>query len=328
MTRKLGPGPGGGDGARRGGWQPTSTVSWAATRLRPGLLDRTSAQALAGVRGACTGLHREGLRRRATGESAGAGRWLAAVLACGEEAVLSHGSAAALWGMAARPTRTVVERNRSRGPPVSPGTERHPAPPLQASRPSEGTIRDDIPVTTVARTLFDFAEVVDFQRLRAGLGKTGSRLQPPPSGRRWRENSSTDTAVTPYGRSAGFSARSPPPRHHPLIAGGPLRRLLPGRTRPARAATNVVVLGHEVDALWPAAAPDRRARQPRIPRPRRGVRARQRLRDARHLVSRLPHRPRHPPPPRQRTQKPRQRAPPSPGARPEPDPRTWITGSY
>src|SRR5215211_2770942 len=33
------------------------------------------------------------------------GRWMAAVLACGEGAVLSHRSAAALWGMLGRPRR-------------------------------------------------------------------------------------------------------------------------------------------------------------------------------------------------------------------------------
>ena len=38
-----------------------------------------------------------------------------------------------------------------------------------------------------------------------------------------------------------------------LAARGPLRRLLPRVTASRRAATNVDVLGHEVDALWPAA---------------------------------------------------------------------------
>ncbi len=32
------------------------------------------------------------------------GRWMAAVLSCGREAVLSHGSAAALWGMGSERT--------------------------------------------------------------------------------------------------------------------------------------------------------------------------------------------------------------------------------
>ncbi|HEX6752360.1 MAG TPA: type IV toxin-antitoxin system AbiEi family antitoxin domain-containing protein, partial [Solirubrobacterales bacterium] len=79
-------------------------------------------------------------------------RWLAAVLASGPGAVLSHFSAAALWGV--RPTsRTQIDvttRHRSRSSPV---IRRH----LAALPDDERTAVDGIPVTTVPRTVFDLA---------------------------------------------------------------------------------------------------------------------------------------------------------------------------
>jgi hypothetical protein len=38
------------------------------------------------------------------------GRWMAAVLACGDESVLSHRSAAALWGIGREASGTLVWR--------------------------------------------------------------------------------------------------------------------------------------------------------------------------------------------------------------------------
>jgi hypothetical protein len=81
------------------------------------------------------------------------GAYLAAVLTCGDEAVLSHRSAAALWGM--RPTATpsidvTVSRAsgvRSRGRIVV----------HRPRRPAETAILDGIPVTTPGRTLADLA---------------------------------------------------------------------------------------------------------------------------------------------------------------------------
>jgi predicted transcriptional regulator of viral defense system/very-short-patch-repair endonuclease len=79
-------------------------------------------------------------------------RWMAAVLFCGEGAVLSHRSAAALWGIrgsagatihvtssAKAHSRGVIQRHYSRLPD------------------DETTIEDGIPVTSVPRTIFDLA---------------------------------------------------------------------------------------------------------------------------------------------------------------------------
>jgi len=101
------------------------------------------------------------------------GRWMAAVLACGEVAVLSHGSAASLWGLlkpiegpvhvsvpstSGRSTRRGIHIHRApslAGPPPSPSSL-----PIRGGRRGRSpatltTYRDNIPVTTVVRTIED-----------------------------------------------------------------------------------------------------------------------------------------------------------------------------
>jgi very-short-patch-repair endonuclease len=109
------------------------------------------------------------------------GRWLAAVLACGEGAVLSHRSAAALWGIrryTGKPEVTAPHAHR-RGSLIVVSRS--------AITPAECTVHRGIPCTTPERTLIDFATVaqpheidravreaeflriVDFARLEAML---------------------------------------------------------------------------------------------------------------------------------------------------------------
>jgi hypothetical protein len=81
------------------------------------------------------------------------GRWLAAVLACGDGAVLSHRSAAAHWGM--RPTsapKVDVTVPRTSGVRSSARIAVH-----RPRDPAERLVRDGIPVTTPGRTLADLA---------------------------------------------------------------------------------------------------------------------------------------------------------------------------
>ncbi len=75
---------------------------------------------------------------------------MAAVLACGEGAVLSHRSAAALWGIRNPMSRAIEVTTSSKSRPGS-GIQRHFAI-LPADEVAE---RDGIPVTTVPRTIFD-----------------------------------------------------------------------------------------------------------------------------------------------------------------------------
>jgi hypothetical protein len=82
-------------------------------------------------------------------------RWLAAVLALGDGALLSHVSAAALWGL--RPSasaRIHVTVPTSAGHPHRGDIVVHRSRTIGAA---DGRKRDAIPVTSVARTLFDIA---------------------------------------------------------------------------------------------------------------------------------------------------------------------------
>jgi hypothetical protein len=86
-----------------------------------------------------------------------AGRWMAAVLAGGPGAVLSHRSAAALWELrppSAGAVDILLAGRHKRGPR---GVTVHRTRRLTAH---ELTSKDGIPVTTAARTLLDLAEAV------------------------------------------------------------------------------------------------------------------------------------------------------------------------
>lgn len=89
---------------------------------------------------------------------------MAAVLACGSGAVLSHRSAATLWGIRDHASRaievTTPSKSRSRG-----SIQRH----FSALPADEMTTHDQIPVTTVPRTLFDLAAVSSIDTVEHAL---------------------------------------------------------------------------------------------------------------------------------------------------------------
>jgi very-short-patch-repair endonuclease len=92
------------------------------------------------------------------------GRWLAAVLASGVHAVLSHWSAAALWAI--RPnSRTVVDVTAPGKSRSWDGVKRH----HKALPPDETTSVDHIPVTTVPRTILDLAATQSVELVSALL---------------------------------------------------------------------------------------------------------------------------------------------------------------
>jgi Protein of unknown function (DUF559)/Transcriptional regulator, AbiEi antitoxin len=86
------------------------------------------------------------------------GHWMAAVLAYGPNAVLSHRSAAALHGIRPdnRPKTDVTVPGRSAR--SRPRIDVHASTTLE---PTDVTIIDGIPCTSLARTLLDLADVVD-----------------------------------------------------------------------------------------------------------------------------------------------------------------------
>ncbi len=93
------------------------------------------------------------------------GRWLAAVLAAGPRAVLSHLSAAALWGMLAADPAVVHVSCRARRSSRD-GIRVHHAGDL-----TRGDVRVEraVPVTSPARTFLDIAAMVGERRLRGAL---------------------------------------------------------------------------------------------------------------------------------------------------------------
>jgi very-short-patch-repair endonuclease len=80
------------------------------------------------------------------------GVWMAAVLAAGPKAVLSHHSAAALWGLRGYSERA-VEVTAPRKSTSSRQIRRH----YSLLPADEVSVREGIPVTTVPRTIFDLA---------------------------------------------------------------------------------------------------------------------------------------------------------------------------
>jgi hypothetical protein len=172
------------------------------------------------------------------------GQWMAAVLAHGDEAVLSHRSAGALWGIV-----------RPRGPvDVTSWSGRHGRKGIKLHRVAladdERTVRDRIPTTRVARTILDLAGVLDATQL-ARAWEEADRLG-------LLELAAVATAYERAGRRKGIGAvrrllseaRAPQIRRSPLE--DRFRAFCEERGLPEH-ASNVVVLGHEVDAVWPGA---------------------------------------------------------------------------
>jgi very-short-patch-repair endonuclease len=171
-------------------------------------------------------------------------RWLAAVLACGDGAALSHRSAAALWGLRAS--------GRERVDVTAPGSRglRDPLIDLHRARlePAEVTVHGGIPVTTVARTLGDLAGVVPGPALERALTQAESvglydhdALRAVSERFRGRRGA----------RALHAALRTPPAFTRSELEARMLA-LCDAYELP-RPHVNVRVCGHEVDFLWPAA---------------------------------------------------------------------------
>jgi hypothetical protein len=100
------------------------------------------------------------------------GRWMAAVLACGEGSALSHRSAAALWGIGAErggPVDVTVRRRRRCS---RPGISARSRPALVAE---DFTECRGIPITTPVRTLIDLATELGERRLERAVNEADKR---------------------------------------------------------------------------------------------------------------------------------------------------------
>jgi very-short-patch-repair endonuclease len=142
---------------------PAATRSAPWWRGKYGVVSRAQLRALGRSDGAVDGWVRSGRLHRihrgvyAVGHRAltDEGRWLAAVLACGPGAVLSHRSAAALWGIRPAPRKVEVTVGRSRRGTA--GVVVHRA---RSLPPGDVARRRGVPTTTLPRTIADLADVL------------------------------------------------------------------------------------------------------------------------------------------------------------------------
>ena len=107
------------------------------------------------------------------------GRWMAAVLACRPQAVLSHAAAGALWELRASEA-TIIDVTV----PGSGGRQRRKGLRVHRARRLEGqtTTKDGIPVTTPARTILDLAAKLDGRPLERLLDQAeNTRLTDLPT---------------------------------------------------------------------------------------------------------------------------------------------------
>jgi predicted transcriptional regulator of viral defense system/very-short-patch-repair endonuclease len=174
------------------------------------------------------------------------GRWMAAVLTCGRKAALSHRSAAALWGFldVAGPRVDVTAPDQSGA--VNRRIRHHR---VRRLPPEDATKLDAIPVTTVARTLFDLAEILDRSALeRAFEAAERAELLDLTAIELTMERNPGRRAHKPLSALLPSLSPAEPTRselerlfHRLCLLAG----LLPPQV-------NVLVEGFEVDAFWPA----------------------------------------------------------------------------
>jgi predicted transcriptional regulator of viral defense system len=138
-----------------------NAAAWALARRQHGVLTRRNLLALGFSQdaikhrlavGRLHPVHR-GIYAVGRPELTQEGRWTAAVLASGGDAVLSHGSAAALWGIG--PEWRLIEVSvRRRSWPRLNGVKVRSVPSLTDG---DVTVRRGIPITTPMRTVLDQA---------------------------------------------------------------------------------------------------------------------------------------------------------------------------
>lgn len=176
-------------------------------------------------------------------------REMAAVLACGERAVLSHVTASVAWGFVPAPATAA--------PPVDVTIRagwRAPGPRVRVHRcrtlaPDEITSRDGLPITTPERTLLDLATGVRGRELERALARadreglldrgTLERIMGRNPGRRGTRRL---RALLTDGVPPALTRSEAETRFLTLIRKARLRA----------PETNVIVRGHEVDFLWRA----------------------------------------------------------------------------
>lgn len=176
------------------------------------------------------------------------GEWLAAVLACGDGAALSHFSAGGLWELVRRPRRV-----GSVPVDVSLSVDRHlEGPRLRLHRPSylpdsDLTSHCGIPVTTPVRTLIDLATSLTLERVEAAVNAADKHKHVDPETLR--------RAIEPRSGQRGVPAlRKVLDRRTFALTDSDLERRFLRLARRAglpKPQTQVDLNGFRVDFFWP-----------------------------------------------------------------------------
>jgi hypothetical protein len=174
------------------------------------------------------------------------GTLIAALLACGDEAMVSHLSAAHWWGWWRTTPKDVDVTVPGRSRKGQDGINLHLVRTLDGR---DVTTRDGVRITAPPRTLLDLAEVLSLQRLRLVIDEADRRGQfhanklqellersPGRRGQKPLRTLLTDFETEPLLRSELEVLFKDLCDEHAL----------------PRPLTNVEVEGHEVDAFWPA----------------------------------------------------------------------------
>jgi len=170
------------------------------------------------------------------------GELMAAVLACGEGAVLSHESAAELWGIAPRRSRIEITVPRGRNPRVR-GVRTH----RRTIPAANMTVYRAVPITTPACTLVDIADRLSPERTERAVNEADRLDLIDP------ETLRTELEDMPGRRGVPALRKLLDRRTFTLTRSSLERRFKPI----ARAAglpppqTCVHVNGYEVDFYWP-----------------------------------------------------------------------------
>ncbi|MGZ4269809.1 MAG: type IV toxin-antitoxin system AbiEi family antitoxin domain-containing protein [Solirubrobacteraceae bacterium] len=168
------------------------------------------------------------------------GVWLAAVLACGPGAVLSHLAAARLWGMRTSRGDMPVHVSLVAGRSDPAGVIVHRTRRLSGA---DVTVERGIRVTTPARTVIDCADTLTYAELRV-LADHGVRLDTAAI-RRAQQRAPNRRGAANITRLLGDEIRTRSALERAF------RRLCRDHDLPAP-RFNQRVLGHERDAVWPA----------------------------------------------------------------------------
>jgi very-short-patch-repair endonuclease len=175
------------------------------------------------------------------------GRYMAAVLACGSDAALSHRSAADLWNL--RRSRGQIEVTVPRGRAGASGLRVHRC---RSSSPADFTSIEGIRVTSVARTLLDVAAVLRPKDLEFAIDRAErSEL--------FDLAAIDDVLTRARGRKGAKALRRAVASYRPTRTRSELERRFEDLIRSSNLPLpqfNVLLEGHqythEVDAHWPA----------------------------------------------------------------------------